>query len=186
MERRGEKNLTTIWRYAAAILIYPISIVAGVNGVLLLVSSVCVRLESWSLEGAMSNLSLGFPLLAGVTALWASTLYPFALLARNRYRFVLVATGILMGLVVDCQFVIGQIRANPAKALSLEFYEIWMILGPLVAGSVNLVYLINARNHINDQPLLEPVRVIPPHHLTSDAELRPVVLQPYRRPVSRP
>jgi hypothetical protein len=184
MERGVEIDLAWVWRLCAVVLIYPISIVAGANGVLLLVSTVCVDLESWSAEGAMSNLSLGFPLVAGITALWASTLCPHPWLARNRYRFVLVATGLLVGLGVDGVFVIDRFKLNPNKAFSLEFHELWMIVGPLVASCVNLALLINARNHINDDLVPAPVRVVPPSHLTTHSELRPVILERYRPPIS--
>jgi hypothetical protein len=184
MDRGVEIDPTWVWRLCALVLIYPISVLAGVNGVLLILSTVCVELDSWSLEGAVSNLSLGLPLVAGITGLWASTLCSLAWLVRSRYRFVLVTTCLLIGLVVDCLFVIGRFKVDSAKALSLEFYQVWMIFGPMVASCVNLVLLINERNHINDDLAPEPVRVVLRSHLTPHSELRPVTLESYRPPTS--
>ena len=56
------------WRWVASILIYPITIVPGLNATVLLISSACVGLDCWSLEGALSNMSLGFPAVAGIAA----------------------------------------------------------------------------------------------------------------------
>jgi hypothetical protein len=81
-------------------------------------------------------------------------------------------------------FLIARLRIDPASVLSLPFYQLWMIIGPLVAGSVNLVYLVSARQHIFDQLEPEPVRVIPRNHLTPHTELRPVVLKRYKPPIS--
>ncbi len=184
MDRGVENGPNWLWRLCAAVLIYPISVLAAVNGSLLLVSAVCFRLDSWSAEGAMENLSLGLPLVIGITALWVSILYPYGWLVCNRYRFVLMATGLLVALAVDGMFLVARLRLDPARALSLEFYQLWMIFGPLVAGCVNLVYLLSARQHIFDELEAEPVRTIPRNHLTPQTELRPVVLRRYEPPVS--
>jgi hypothetical protein len=184
MDRGVENGPPWLWRICAAVLVYPISVLAAVNGSLLLVSVVCFRLDSWSAEGAMGNLSLGLPLVLGVTALWVSILYPYGRLVRERHRFVLVATGLLAALGVDGMFLIARLRIDPASVLSLPFSQLWMIVGPLVAGSVNLGYLVSARQHIFDALEPEPGRVIPRNHLTPQSELRPVVLKRYRPPIS--
>jgi hypothetical protein len=183
MDRGVENGPNWLWRLCAAVLVYPISVLATVNGSLLLVSTVCFHLDSWTPEAAVSNLSLALPLLAGVAALWASIVYPYRRLTLKRHRFVLVATGLLVALGVDGMFLVTRLRLDPSRALSLRFDQLWMIFGPIVAASVNFVYLVNARQHVFDEP--EPVRVIPRPHLTPETELRPVVLGRYKPPISR-
>ena len=46
---------------AAVILISPITILAGMPALLLLISSGCVLLDCWSFHGAWQNLATGFP-----------------------------------------------------------------------------------------------------------------------------
>ena len=90
MEKGVNQDRIAAWRWVASTLIYPVMILPGLNATVLLISSVCVGLDSWSLEGALSNMSLGFPAVAGIAALWfsthtpiPSTAQPLALLARH-------------------------------------------------------------------------------------------------------
>src|SRR5208337_4037284 len=61
MEKGVNHDRIAAWRWVASILIYPVTVLPGLNAAVLLISSVCVGLDSWSLEGALSNMSLGFP-----------------------------------------------------------------------------------------------------------------------------
>ena len=61
MEKGVNHDRIAAWRWVASILIYPVTVLPGLNATVLLISSVCVGLDSWSLEGALSNMSLGFP-----------------------------------------------------------------------------------------------------------------------------
>ena len=102
MESGVENDLIAAWRWVAGALIFPVTVIPGFHAVILVISSFCVLLDSWSLEGAMINLSLGFPAVAGITALWISTLLPLTAIVRTRSGFVLVTTGLLAGLVLEC------------------------------------------------------------------------------------
>ena len=92
------------WRWAASILIYPVTILPGLNAAILLISTLCVGLDSWTWEGALNNLAFGFPAVAGITALWFSTLVPVRWIAQSRWRFLLVTTGLMTGLIMECLF----------------------------------------------------------------------------------
>ena len=83
MEKGVNHDRIATWRWVASILIYPVTILPGLNATVLLISSVCVGLDSWSLEGALTNMSLGFPAVAGIAALWLSTLTPIRSLVRE-------------------------------------------------------------------------------------------------------
>ena len=81
MEKGVNHDRIAAWRWVASFLIYPVTILPGLNATVLLISSVCVGLDSWSLEGALSDMSLGFPAVAGIAALWFSTLTPIPSIA---------------------------------------------------------------------------------------------------------
>ena len=170
------------WRWVARILIYPVTVLPGLNATVLLISSVCIGLDSWSLEGALSNMSLGFPAVAGIAALWFSTLTPIPSIARSRRRFLLVTTGLMMGLLMECLFLKAGIQNQAIRLPRSGFLELWVFGGPLLAGCVNLTLLIWARNQMNGRVVPVPVHAVPPHHLAAQRILRPVRLEPYRPP----
>ena len=129
------------------------------SAVVLLISSGCVLHDSWSLEGAMSNLFLGLLAAAGIAALWISTLCPHPALARNRYRFVLVTTGLLVGLILNCLILKARLRSDFTPVFAADLLQTWMYSGPLLVGCVNLALLIQARNRLNEVRVLAPARV---------------------------
>ncbi len=170
------------WRWVASILIYPVTILPGLNAAILLISSGCVGLDTWSLEGALSNLSLGFPAVAGIGALWFSTLTPARSIVRDRWRFLLVTTGLMMGLLMEGLFLKAGIQNQAIRLPSSGFLELWVFGGPLLAGCVNLTLLIWARYQMYRRVVPVPVHAVPPHHLGTQGHLRPVRLEPYRPP----
>ncbi|MGA9924982.1 MAG: hypothetical protein WBQ29_16395 [Isosphaeraceae bacterium] len=170
------------WRWVASTLIYPVMILPGLNATVLLISSVCVGLDSWSLEGALSNMSLGFPAVAGIAALWFSTHTPIPSTARSRWRFLLVTTGLMMGLLMECLFLKAGIQSQAIRLPGSGFLELWVFGGPLLAGCVNLTLLIWAKNQMIGRVVPVPVHAVPPHHLAAQRILRPVRLEPYRPP----
>jgi hypothetical protein len=182
MEKGVNHDRIAAWRCVASILIYPVTILPGLNAAILLISSVCVGLDSWSLEGALSNMSLGFPAVAGIAALWFSTLTPIPSIARSRWRFLLVTTGLMMGLLMECLFLKAGIQNQAIRLPWSGFPELWVFGGPLLAGCVNLTLLIWARNQMNGRVVPVPVHAVPPHHLAAQRNLRPVQLEPYRPP----
>jgi hypothetical protein len=182
MEKGVNHDRIAAWRWAASFLIYPVTILPGLNATVLLISSACVGLDSWSLEGALNNLSLGFPAVAGIAALWISTLTPIRSLAHSRWRFFLVTTGLMMGLLMECLFLKAGIQNQSIRLPRTGFLELWVFGGPLLAGCVNLTLLIWARHCFYRRVVPVPVRAIPPHHLGAERILRPVRLEPYRPP----
>ena len=182
MEKGVNHDRIAAWRWIASILIYPVTILPGLNATVLLISSVCVGLDSWSLEGALTNMSLGFPAVAGIAALWFSTLTPLRSIARNRWRFLLVTTGLLMSLLMEGLFFKAGIQNQAISLPGFGFLELWVFGGPLLAGCVNLTLLIWTRNRLYRRVIPIPVRIIPPHHLGAERVLRPVRLEPYRPP----
>jgi hypothetical protein len=170
------------WRWVASILIYPVTILPGLNATVLLISSVCVGLDSWSMEGALTNMSLGLPAVAGITALWISTHTSIRFLARSRWRFLLVTTGLMTGLLMEFLFLKAGIQNQTILLPKTGFLELWVFGGPLLAGCVNLTLLIWARHRLYRRVVPAPVRAIPPHHLGEEGLLRPVRLEPYRPP----
>ena len=182
MEQGVNRDRITAWRWVATILIYPVTILPGLNAAILLISSVCVGLDSWSLEGALSNMSLGIPAVAGIAALWFSTLTPMRLMARNRWRFLLVTTGLMMGLLMEGLFLKAGIQSQAIRLPTSGFLELWVFGGPLLAGCVNLSLLIWARYQMSRRVVPVPVHSVPPHHLATQRGLRPVRLELYRPP----
>jgi hypothetical protein len=182
MEKGVNHDRIALWRWVASILIYPVTILPGLNATVLLTSSVCVGLDTWSLEAALDNLSLGFPAVAGIAALWISTHAPIRSLARSRLRFLLVTTGLMLGLLMECLFLKAGFQS---QAISLPRYgilELWVFGGPLLAGCVNLALLIWARHRLYKRVFRVPVQAVPPHHLYGERGLRTVRLEPYRPP----
>jgi hypothetical protein len=184
MKRDVNQTLIAAWRWIGSILIYPVTILPGLNAAVLLISSVCIGLDSWSVEGAMSNLSLGFPAVAGIAALWFSTLAPTAWIARSRDRFLLVTTGLMMGLLMECLFLKAGIQNQAIRLPETGFLALWVFGGPLLAGCVNLILLIRARHRMYQRLVPATVQSIPPHHLGTERIFRPVRLQPYRPPAT--
>ena len=127
-------NFLLAWRCAAVALIYPITILAGLKSVVLVISSLCVGLESWSPAAALGNLALAFPAVVGVAAAWATTLLPFPWIARSRTRFVLSATGLFTGLVFECLFLKAELRHGAALVSSLRFQNLWIFGRPPACG----------------------------------------------------
>ena len=156
---QGENHVRiAAWRWAASILIYPVTILPGLNATILVISSACVGFDCWSWEGALNNLSLGFPAVAGIAALWFSTLTPIASMARSRWRFVLVTTGLMMGLIMEYLFVKAGIQNQTIRLPRSGFLEIWVFGGPLLAGCVNLTLLIRARQRLHRRVIPLPIQ----------------------------
>lgn len=189
MERGVDNKLIAAWRWVAGYVIVPVTIIPGFRAVTLVVSSLCVPLDSWSQEGALANLSLGIPAAAGIAALWITTLFPLASIARTQTGFVLATTGLLMGLLLECL----MLRAGLGLLASVDVFEVGLLGWLLVMGIVNLFLLIRARELLT-RPRLIPVveqanprrrgRGVPRHHLRPGTVLQPVILQPYQPPVS--
>jgi len=186
VEQAVPTDLIAAWRCTAAVMTYPATIAAGMSAVVLLISSGCVLLDSWSLEGAMSNLFLGFLAAASIAALWISILCPHPVIARNPYRFVTVTTGLLTGLILNSLILKARLQNDSTPAFAVDLFQSWMFSGPLLAGCINLALLIHARNRINEPGVLAPVWAsgVPRPHLRLEPALMPVVLDPYRPPVS--
>jgi hypothetical protein len=182
MEKGVNRDRIAAWRWVASTLIYPVTILPGLNATVLLISSVCVGLDSWSLEGALSDMSLGFPAVAGIAALWFSTLTPIPSIARSRWRSMLVTTSLMMGLLMECLFLKAGIQNQAVRLPRSGFLELWVFGGPLLAGCVNLTLLIWAKNQMIGRVVPVPVHAVPPHHLAAQRILRPVRLEPYRPP----
>jgi hypothetical protein len=185
MDDEAKADLLKGWRLLAAGLIYPITIVAGLNAIVRIVSGCCVGLDSWTAEGAFGNFALGFPALAGLAALWVSTIHSTDWIARDRGRFVLVITGLMTGIVMECLFLRAGFLLKSPRFRSPSFEDLWTFAGPLIAGAVNLTLLITARDDA-----VRPTATVPhtghgssspPPHLTSDQVLQPVNLRPFRR-----
>jgi hypothetical protein len=130
----------------------------------------------------LNNMSLGFPAVAGIAALWFSTLTPIPSIARSRWHFLLVTTGLMMGLLMECLFLKAGIQNQAIRLPRFCFLELWVFGGPLLTGCVNLTLLIWARNQMNRRVVPVPVHAVPPHHLAAQRILRPVRLEPYRPP----
>jgi hypothetical protein len=182
MEKDVNHDRIAAWRWVASILIYPVTILPGLNASILLISSACVGLDSWSLEGALSNISLGFPAVAGIAALWFSTLTPVRSIVRSRWRFLLITTGLMMGLFMEGLFLKAGIQNQTIRLPRSGFLELWVFGGPMLAGCFNLTLMIWARCHMYRRIVLVPVHAVPPHHLAAQRHLRPVRLEPYRPP----
>ncbi len=60
MEQGMNRDRIATWRWIASILIYPVTILPGLNATVLLTSSVCVGLDTWSLEAALRQPVAGF------------------------------------------------------------------------------------------------------------------------------
>jgi hypothetical protein len=58
VEQAVREDLLAAWRCMSAVMTYPATIATGASAVVLLISSGCVLHDSWTLEGAMSNLFL--------------------------------------------------------------------------------------------------------------------------------
>lgn len=186
MELTVRTDLLAVWRCLAAILAYPGTIVLGASAVVLLISSCCVLLDCWSWEGALSNMFLGLLAAAGVSGFWISTLCPHGAITRTRRRFVLVTTGLLTGLIVNTLILKAKLEGDFNPVLSVDLFQAWLYLGPLLAGCVNLALLIDAQSRLSEQRALAPAPVsgVPRPHFRNEPNLTPVILRPYRPPVS--
>jgi hypothetical protein len=193
MERGVDKDLIAAWRWMAGFTIFPVTVIPGFHAVILLISSFCVFLDCWSLEGAMTNLSLGLPAAAGVAALWISTLLPLSLIVRTRSGFVLVTTGLLMGIVLECLLLRAELGGDLSRLSKVGLFQACVFGCPWAIAVVNLFLLIRTRElslrppiRIIAEEIKAPVRRrgVPPYHLQSAPVLRPVILKPYQAPVS--
>jgi hypothetical protein len=193
MEEGLERDLLFFWRCAAVILISPISILAGMPALLLMVSSGCVLLDCWSLHGAWQNLLTGFPAALAIAALWFATCTSCEWLAENRGRFVMTTTGLLVGLILEFLSLTSQSGRFPLAYLSFGVYKSWFLCGTLAVSSVNLVWLITARKQIDDLETPDPIvtmtstiperdRAVPSPHFALGERLHPLRLEPYRPP----
>jgi hypothetical protein len=190
MERGVDNDLIAAWRWVAGFVIFPVTVIPGFHAVVLMVSSFCVPLDCWSLEGAMTNLSLGLPAVAGITALWISTLLPLSAIARSRSRFVLVTTGLLMGLILEYLLLRAGLGYDVSRLRRLDLFQACVFGCPGAIAVINLFLLVRTR-----ELSLKPFRrlteehsasayphVIPPPHLHPAPVLHPVILRPYRPP----
>jgi hypothetical protein len=188
MEQGVKSKLAFAGRSAGMILLYPATIIAGPCSLLLLISSLCVGMDVWSVEGAAHNLSLGLPVLASIAALWVTVVVPPERLAKNRYSFVLAITGLLMVLTLEGLSLRAGLAEHAIGRTQMSFPGAWVFGGPLLVAAVNLVGLIRARNRIGEpepqRSSPEPVHAISRPHLAIAAGSRPVMLDPYRQPAS--
>ena len=193
MEEGLERDLLFFWRCVAVILISPITILAGMPALLLVISSCSVLLDCWSFHGAWQNLSTGFPAALAIAALWFATCSSPEWLAENRGRFVMTTTGLLVGLILDLLSLTSQTGQFALAELGVGVYKTWFLCGSLAVGSVNVAWLITARKEIDDLETPEPIetvastilksdRVVPSPHFALGEALRPVRLEPYRPP----
>ncbi len=171
------------WKLLAALLIYPLTIMAGLSALMRIISGCCVTLDSWSPEGALGNFMLGFPAMAGLAALWVSTLHHASWTASDRVRFVLVATGLMAGIVMELNFLrSGFVLADP-RFRSPRVYDLWTFGGPLLVAITNLHRMIRAREQFFAmaaiQPRLAAVELSTRSHEPADPVLRPVRLRQY-------
>lgn len=185
MDAQARRDLMLGWRVLAVVLIYPITVRAGLSSIVRIVSGCCLTLDSWTPEGALGNLALGFPALAGLAALWLSTIRPIGGLARDRGRFLLVTTGLLTGLVMEGLFLRAALVHDAARFRSPGGLNLWTFAGPLLVGVVNLALLIRARERAfavtsaRPHTAHEPALSVP--HVREVEVLQPVNLRPYRR-----
>jgi hypothetical protein len=184
MDAGEEGDLLRVWRCVALILISPITVVGGLHALLLVISSACVLIDSWSLSGALSNLAQGLPAVVAIAALWFSTFSRIAWLVANRYRFLFAMTGLLALLMLEGFWLRGQNNALALVQHDFPVHELWGFGGPCLVAGVNIVALVTARNRINELIDSTPHRVIPHPHINVAASLRSVTLVPYRPPVS--
>ena len=193
MEEGLERDLLFFWRCAAVVLISPITILAGMPALLLVVSSGSVLLDCWSFQGAWQNLSTGFPTALAIAALWSATCASPEWLAKHRGRFVVTTTGLLVGLILEFLSLTSQTGQFPLADLGIVVYKTWFLCGSLAVGSVNLARLITARKQIDDlakpapmetatSTMPEPDRAVPSPHFAHGARSHPVRLEPYRPP----
>jgi hypothetical protein len=193
MEEGLERDLLFLWRCAAVIVISPITILAGMPALLLLISSGCVWLDGWSWQGAWQNLSTGFPAALAIATLWFASCASLEWLAENRARFVITTTGLLVGLILEFVSLTSQARQFALADLGFAVYKTWLLFGSLAVASVNLVWLITARKQIDDLEKPDPIetmtsitlesdRVVPSPHFALGEAPCPVRLEPYRPP----
>jgi hypothetical protein len=193
MEEGLERDLLFLWRSAAVILLSPITILAGMPALLLLISSGCVWLDSWSFQGAWQNLLAAFPAALAIAATWFATCATLEWLAENRGRFVMTTTGLLVGLILESLSLASQTSQFQLADLGFGVHKTWLLCGSLAVGGVNLVWLITARKQIDNLKMpdpiesvtsttLEPDRVVPSPHFALGEALRPVRLELYRPP----
>jgi hypothetical protein len=193
MEEGLERDLLFLWRCAAVILISPITILAGMPALLLMISSCCVLLDCWSFHGAWQNLSTGFPAALAIAALWFATCASREWLAEHRGRFVMTTTGLLVGLILELLSLASRTDHFTLADLKLGVFKTWFLCGSLAIGIVNLVLLITARKQIDDLETPDPIetvtstmperdRALPRPHFALGEGLRPVRLEPYRPP----
>jgi hypothetical protein len=193
MEEGLERDLLFLWRCTAVILISPITLLAGIPALVLLISSGCVWLDSWSLQGAWENLSTGFPAALAIAALWFATSASHGWLAENRARFVMTTTGLLVGLILEFLTLTSQTGQFALADFRLGSYRTMFLCGALAVGCVNLVLLITARKRIDDletpdaietvtNTMPERDRAVPSPHFALGEGPRPVRLEPYRPP----
>jgi hypothetical protein len=185
-----KRDLIQSWRVLGAILIYPMTVAAGLGALLRIVSACCVLLDSWTAAAALSNLALGVPTLAALAALWITTIRPAERLAGNRARFVLAATGLLTGLVLEFLYLRARLATGGPSVRGFGPLDLWTIAGPPAVVLVNLGLLIRAREHAfaaSPSPPAAPERRVPAEvHPHSAEVLRPFALRPYRREPSHP
>jgi hypothetical protein len=193
MEEGLERDLLDLWRCAAVILIAPITILAGMPALLLVISSCCVLLDGWSVHGAWQNLSTGFPAALAIAALWFATCASPQWLAKHRGRFVMTTTGLLVGLILEFLALTSRTNQFTLADLNLGAYRTWFLCGSLVVGCVNIALLIIERKQIDDLETPDPIetatttmpereRTVPGPHFALGEALRPVRLEPYRPP----
>ena len=98
----------------------------------------------------MSNLFLGLLATAGLAGLWIATLCPHPPIARNRSRFVLVATGLVAGLILNSVVLKARLQSDVTPVFAAGLLQTWMYAGPLLAGCLNLALLIHERSRMSE------------------------------------
>jgi hypothetical protein len=174
---------------AAMVLLYPMTVVAGPRSLLLVISGLCVGMEGWSLEGAARNVLEGLPALAALAALWTTVVVPPERIARRWTRFVPMATGLIMALILEGLSIRASYFGEMTTHLQIIFPSFWLVAGPVVVAAANLSRLIRARNRVGE-PTAPPTppapnSAIPAPHVPLGVGRTPVTLVPYRPPEAR-
>src|SRR5262249_42849420 len=148
MDNGEGQDLRVGWRLLAAVLIHPVTILAGLEAIVRIVSGFCFLIDSWTPEGALANFALGFPALAGLVPLWVSTILPAARITREKGRFVLVSTGLMIGTVLDILLLRAAYAQGAMQFESPGVLDVWTFAGPIIVAPVNLVLLARARDRL--------------------------------------
>ena len=100
--------------------------------------------------------------MAGIAALWVSTTLPLAAIARTRSGFVLVTTGLLMGLVLQFLLLRAGLGHDLSRLTSIGLLHGTLCSSLMIMGVVNLLLLIRARELLSRPRLVAVVEEVKP------------------------